>query len=119
MQTEGLELVEQFVVHRDLHHGGEHDASHPQRENRVERSHGTAVVLNWINSLAIDSHRRREGISQTLGILADNRANGFEVVIGNSRIELVLDGGKVFARIGERRRGIAQNALEIVEIATQ
>ena len=112
VQTIGSQLCEQALVNRDLHHGGEHDAADPQREDGVERRHGAAVVLDGIDRLALHAHRGRQRLGQALGILADDGANGVEVVLRHSRGEPVLELLQVVAGLNELVGGAGEQGVQ-------
>ena len=91
VQAHGDQLVDEFVVNRDLHHGCQHDRAHPQRQDRIERRHGRTVIADWIDRLTIERDGTGKRHGQTLGVVADHRLDRRQVTRHQGAVELVLE----------------------------
>ena len=92
VQTHGNEFVDELVIDRNLHHGSQHDRADPQRQNRIERCHGRAVVADRIDRLAVERDGARKRYGKTLGIVANHRLDRGKIVRHQGAVELGLEG---------------------------
>ena len=134
VQAHGDELVDELVVHRDLHHGRQNNRAHPQRQNRIERRHGRAIVADRIDRLAIERNRAGKRRGEALGVAADHRLNHGQVTRHQSTVKLVLKGTDLVRRLAqligslvdepcslgetlrERTRGVGQTAHGAIQV---
>ena len=62
-----------------LEHGRQDDTRDPNRKRGIERSHRAAVVLDVIHGLAVEGHRRGEGVGEGRRVGTDELAHAVEV----------------------------------------
>ena len=135
VQAHGNELVDKLIVNRDLHHGRQNNRAHPQRQNRIERRHGRAVVADRIDRLAVERDGTGKRHGQTLGVVADHRLDCGQVTRDQSAIKLVLKGTDLVRRLAqligslvdelcslgetlsERTRSVGQTAHGAIQVA--
>ena len=101
VQAYGDELVDKLIVDRDLHHGCQHNRTHPQRQNRIERRHGRTVVADRIDRLAVERDGAGKRHGQTLGIVADHRLNRRKIIRHQGTVELVLKRADLVRRLAQ------------------
>ena len=101
MQAHGDELVDKLIVNRDLHHGRQYDRADPERQNRIERRHGRAVVADRIDRLAIERNGAGKRHGEGIGVAANHCLNHGQVTRDQSAIKLVLKGADLVRRLAQ------------------
>ena len=119
MQTHRGQLHLYGIIHADLHHGGQHDATHPQAQDGVERSHRRPIVLDVVDRMAIKANGRSKCLRQRLGVITDQLANLLEITVLDRHVELRFHLLQIICGRIQRGRGICQDPLHIAQVCRQ